>query len=360
VPIAHVGTLPVSALNVGLGASIGGLTAEVTKLHADISGLFPALAAQLEVSVNFPPNPVSYLAAISASLNPIEVAAQLNPANFVVAGAAAGIDLALELGLIEAQLAVATTIEASLSAGLSAGGIAGWSYSGRSATFGTALESATSGGFGKTAADVPIVGIVIATEDFGSWGSFSQGFRTGSTANAPADPNAGRLSFLGELGGGEWNTGAAQVKRRLDLFIAELRGIRVGILASLQVTLGLDLPDPSLLVSAGVGIVADLGIDGLLDNMINVDADITGTIGGIQAGIDANLSLAAYLNAQLSAGGLSLWTYSGPAGTFGSGLRGELANGIPGGSGANAAAYGVALAGSASAMGLFGSIFKVS
>jgi hypothetical protein len=221
------------------------------------------------------------------------------------------------------------------------------------------LEGATETGFGRTAADAQIQAVVIATESLAGWQAFSQSVNTNGTANTPAT-TAARLAFLGELSGRRWNSGVATLAADLDLLVADFRGRKAGLEASALVAVGLNLPDVSVVVDAGLSIVADIGIDGLLDNMLNVSADITGAIGSVTAQIDAVLSLSASIAAQLSAGGLTFWTYSGTASGLGAALKAELAGGIPGGSGPRAPAYGLALAGTPANMTIFGSIFKTS
>jgi hypothetical protein len=359
-PITNVGTLPVSAINVGLVACVSGLGVESAKLGVDISGLNAALAGKFEVSANFPPPAPSYAAGIVTQLDPLEVAAQFLPGNWPTMGASASIDTLAKLGIVEGQLAIVENVTASITAGLTAGGISGWSYAGGASGFGESLTDATASGFGKVAADTEIQAVIIGTESFSSWGSFAQGFDVGTSAAAPAVAAAPRLAFLGEQSAGDWNSGVADVAARLDLFVAELRGLKAALEAQLQLALGLNLPDAQVVVDAGLAIMADVGIDGLMLNMVNVQADIDGELEGISVQLDVVLALSADLSAQLSAGGLTFWTYTGPASGLGAALRSETQDGIPGGSGPSAPAYGVVLAGAAPSMALFGNIFKTS
>lgn len=358
--ITLAGTLPVSAINVGLAASIGGLTAEVSKLQAELGELTAALSAKVQVTADFPPNPLSIAPALGAQLSAAEIAAQFNPANFVVTGADAKADLLVRLGAIEAELGVVAPLVAELEAGLDAGAVAGWSYAGRADAFGIELERDTARGFGHFAPTDEIAGLIVATEDLASWRAFGSGVNVGSSAAAGATSAEHHLKFLGELAGGQWNTGVAGLFARLDLLLAELRGAKSSLEASIQVSLGLNLPDATAQFDAGLAIVADLGLDGLLDNLVNAQADVTGALGGLQARIDATLALIAELNAQLSAGGLALWTYSGRAAELGSSLRDAIAAGVPGGHGPRSAAYGLALAGTAASMTVLGAILKNS
>jgi len=360
VALTRVGSLPVSAINVGLAASVAGFGLQAAKLQADITKLALSTIAQAKVALDFPPNPASFAPAAAIALNPAELASILNPISVAGGSVDAVLDVTVDLALVSAQLAVADALRGSLTLGLDAGGVAGWSYSGNAPGFGVQLERYTANGFGKTAANAQIQGVIIATESFSGWGAFSKGANTGGTANTEADAQLERLAYLGELSGSRWNPGVASVFTGLDLFVAELRGKKQALEGSLVLMAGLDLPDPTVIVEAGLSIFGDLGIDGLLENMLTVQADIGGAIGTVTGKLDALLAGAADIGAQLSAGGLTFWTYSGAASAMGAELRSELARGIPGGTGARAPAYGLALAGSPTAMTLFGSIFKTA
>lgn len=353
-----VGTLPVSAVNVGLAASIGGLNSEILKLQADISGLQVALAAQADVALNLPNLP-TLAANLAADVSLPEIAAALNPANWATIGADLSADVALELGFIDAQLAVVAPLVATLQAGASAGGISGWSYAGRATGFGPQLTGATRFGYGGIGPNEQVQGIVVATEGLASWRSFAAGVDVGGTPVA-ATPAEQRLAVHGPRSGLQWNSGVAQLLARIELFLANLRGAKASLEATAQVALGLDLPDAQLILDASAGVVADVGVDGLFDNLVNVNADITAGISGLQIQVDATLSLVASLSADLSAGGLAFWSYQGTAAGLGPAVTGVLERGIPGGSGPGAVVYGLALAGRAPAMSTFGSIFKTA
>jgi hypothetical protein len=360
VAITRVGSLPVSAINVGLAGSVAGFGVQAAKLQADITKLGLSGIAQGQVALNFPPNPLSYAGAATAALSPALLASILNPITIVGGSVDAALDVTLDLAIVTAQLAVVESLAASFSVGIESGGIAGWSYAGHAAGFGTELDRYTVNGFGKTPASAEVQAVIITTEDFDAWGAFSQSVNTGGTANATADANLAQLAYLGELSGGRWNSGVARLSAKLKLFVAELRGRKSSLEASLEFMLGLDLPDPTVVVDAGLSVFAEVGIDGLLDNMVNVRADLAASIGTVQGKLDLLLDGAADVAAQLSAGGLTFWTYSGTAGELGAALRSEIAGGIPGGSGPRAPAYGLALAGAPGAMTLFGTIFKTS
>jgi len=351
-----VGTLPVSGANVGLAASVGGLTAKVNKLTADLSGLNGAILSEIELTASFPPNP-SFLAAFAAAADPTVYA--LETAWLPSGSLTVNADLVIDLGIIDAQLAIVTPLAADLEMGLDVPGIAGWSYSGSAVGFGRTMQAATANGFATIGPDVQISATIIATESFSSWGSMSQSFDVGDSATVPADPANDHLQFLGMRAGSNWNTGCAQLRILLDAFLGELRGTKSQIENSMQVCLGFDLPDPTLVIDTALSIIADVGIDGLLDNLVNVHADLSGSVTWLQADIDAAVALAAQLNAQLSAGGLCCWRYSGTARGLGEALQIATANGIPGGTGPNTGAYGLVIASTPSNMNAFGSIFLI-
>jgi hypothetical protein len=358
VAISLVGTLPVSGLNLGLVASLGGLTAETAQLSARIADITPALSGQVTVSSGFPPNPVTHAPALSAALNPVTAA--IARAALASQGAAISSELGVKLGGVQGRLTVISNLTATFGVGLNANGISGWCYSGSARGFGRGLEQQTVNGFGRTAPDTNVHALVIATESFGSWGSFGEGFRVGGTDQAPADPALDSLRYQGELGGGEWNTGTASLLARFRLLEAELEGNESALEASIDAFLGIGLPTVGDMTDVGLDIFADIGITGLLDNLVNVQSDLGAEIGGLNTQISFVTGLSGDISAQLAASGLSLWLYDGPAAALGAELLGEIEDGLPGGSGPAAPTYGVALAGSPSVMAAFGAIFTTS
>lgn len=357
--LVRVGSLPVAAINVGLTASLPGIAAQVTKLTAEASELALSLAAQTEVALDFPPNPLSMKAGVTAALNPVELGAALLAFN-PTGSADVSLDATAKLAAVTAQLEVVEPLSATLTGGLESGGCAGFSYSGPALPFGTELERYTAGGFGTTGPNAQIQAVIFATESFASWGALSKSINTGASARAEASPDSPRLAFLGELPGRSWNPGVAQVSAGIDALLADLRGAKSGIESQLEIAVGVGLPDPQVVVDAGAAVVADVGIDGLVDNMVNVRADISGAISDVNARIDATLAVSADIASQLSAGGLTVWTYTGPASGLGAALARALESGIPGGTGARAPAYGLVIAGTPANMLALGTIVRTS
>jgi hypothetical protein len=311
------------------------------------------------IAADFPPNPLSYAAAIAAQTSFAEVAAQLTPGGITLAGFDSNAELVIELGFIEGQLGIVSGVTETIGAGLAVGELSGWSYAGSSAAFGEQLDPATASGFGTTAPSQQIQAVIIGTESFASWQAFSGGVNTGTSAQAETTAELERLEFLGTLGGSDWNTGAADLLARIQLFLDELEALKATLEAQIAVSVGLNLPDAQVIADFGAGIVADIGIDGLLGNFV-VQIDLDASVGFLNAKIEFLLGLIAEIGGDLSAGGLTIWTYTGSAGQLGAALRGEIANGLPGGSGPNAAVYGLVIAGPAASMLTFGNIFKVS
>jgi hypothetical protein len=356
VPLVQLGTLPVSAINIGLAASVPGFGAKVTKFGLDLVDVALAGVANVQVSLDLPIDPVSLALSIGAQLTPADIAAELSPGNIAFGGVDAAADLSADIALLTPPIALLGTLVGSFRTGLNTGAIAGWSYSGRSAGFGSRLAPATANGFGKTAPNDDIAAIIIATESFSSWGSFSTGFNTGSSANQEATATDERLVYMGELGGAEWNVSVKEALADLDLFLAGLEGEKAGLEASLQVALGVDVPDPEVILEGSLAVVADLGIDGLVAGA-EVTVDFPSVAAEIEAQLDAQIEFIAGLNMQLSAGGLTVWSYTGKASGLGAALRVALQNGLPGANGPNAPAYGLVLVGSPPAMAIFGGIF---
>lgn len=346
-----VGTFPVSALNIGLAAAIPGFTSQIAKLNADITGLTNALAAQVQVNLA-PPELTGLGAALTGLLGSISTSLT----NIVTGGVTVNTDLLAQLAFIELQLGVMAPLIASFQAGLNAPGLALWSYSGPSVGFGEALSLQTVGGYGATGATQEINGLVIATESLDSWKSFGQGFNVGTSASAVAT-SARLLKFIGTLGGGQVNTGVLSVSKQLSLFLAELQAGANNLQASINATLGINLPDPNALIPS---IQAAIAAPDVLLGGFAVKTNITAAIAALTAQVDLITSFIAGLTAQLTAGGLSFWSYAGPAGGFGSSLQAALRAGLPNGSGPAALSYGIALAAAVpTAWSAFGQIFKV-
>lgn len=333
-----------SSVNVGLAASLPALQLEVDQLAVEFTGLVPAIAASLEISLDFPPVALSYATELAAHLNLAELAAQLDPTGWVTASVDANAELVIQLGLVNAKLQAVLQISAPLEAGLAVGALSGWSYSGSARAFGTQLRAATPGGWGKTAPTSAVKATIVATENPASWSAFGESFNTGGT---------GDLQYLGELGAWQWSTGLWSLMARIRAFIARLEGIKATLKAQLQVSLGANLPAPQVLLDVGL----DLDLDVMLENMVNVRADIDLAIGGIQAQIDVLVDLIASLDLQLSAGGLAVWTYEGQAAELGPEFAEAIWEGVPDGNGATATVHGLVIASTPANMDGFSNIF---
>jgi hypothetical protein len=351
VAISFAGQLPVSAVNVGLNASLGAIDVELAQLAVDLAGLTASLEYQAQVTVNFPPNVPGYTVALEAACNVLQIAAELTPGLFSVNAGPIALDVGIELGLVAAKLEAALAIAAPLEAGLSVGGIAGWSYAGSARGFGERLQAATTGGFGRTPPNQQIQATILATENPTTWAGLSSGVYTGAEADG--------LTYLGQIGATDWSVGLGSLMARIRLFLGELRGLKAMLEAQIEFCAGLELPDLTVTLQTGLDVIAELGIEGLLDNLVNVDVGLQASIDGIQVRIDALIALKLDIAASLSGGGLATWTYSGPASLLGTELAGEIGNGVPGGNGPSASVHGFVLAASPATMGSFGSIFLV-
>lgn len=352
--IQYVGSLPVSSVNLGLAASINGLTAEIARLGIDLDKFTGALSLQADITSALPPDP-TFPAAFAGALDLAKLTEILTPANWVTLNADASTDLAAELALVQAQLDIVGEITGTLSAGLDAGSLTGWTYAGRARGFGTRLQAATAGGFGGVDPDTEVSALIIGCASFSSWGSFSAGFNTGESADEDLGETTTeeRLQCQGTLGGGQWNTGAQDVFARLDLVRLRLEGTKAALLAQLDIAAGLNLPDPGDLLDLALQVDLDLA----LENLASVQTDLTAEIGSIQVRIDAVADLSAEISAQLSAAGLSLWSYSGRAGDLGAEFAPETHDGLPDAGGPDSAVYGLCIASaSPSAWASFGQI----
>lgn len=358
--ISRIGTFPASGLNIGLAAAPAGIAVQIARLNAEIGKLTLATATQIEVAAAGPPNIPGYIASFGAALNPANLASIFNPTNWVTAGADGALSLAVDLGLVTGQIAALNAVTADIRTGLTAPGIFGWSYSGKASGFGTALDGQTSAGFGGVDPRRNVSAVIIATGDFSSWGSFSTGMDTGGSANEDigSRPQSSRLAYHGARSGSGWSPGLQVAFGPLSTLELELQGAKAGIETQAQLAVGIGLPNPADVVAASL----DVDLGAALQNFVNVQLDLGTQISGLNARIDALTELTADINASLSGGGLTVWSYSGPAGQLGSSFVPEVQGGLPGtGDGPNGPAYGLVLAGaSPQAWASFGKIFKTS
>lgn len=313
-------SLPVSGFQIGVSAASVGLSAKAEAIGDVIADLGATLAAQAEYSLSLPPNVTAIGAAVSAGVNLAALAGALTPTAFIAGSADARVeDLAL-LGLIEARLAVAAELVADLELGVSAGGIAAWQYRGPAAGMGAALAPAlaASGGV-PLGADVS--GAIVVTESGAAWAALRGGI--GALSDAPG------VSPLGARSGGEWCTALREPLAEIRAYLLELEGLRAAVSARLQLSAGVGLPSPEVMLELGVGI----DLDGAIESLGSVSLDVEAQISGVLARIDALLALAATLDGFLTGDMLSLWRYSGALSALPGEVSGALSGGIPGGAG---------------------------
>ena len=333
-----VGTLPVSALNIGLVAGVSALEVKVTKLTADISLLDTAITGQAQFALN-PPTLDGLEAGLTAHLGTL--VALVDPGNFTINAKVGALpSLTGQIGIIDGYLQVVTKVAASFQAGLNAGSLAAWSYAGNSRGFGQTMLG-TSNGWGDVSSGAEVNAIIIATESFESWGQFSLGFNTGTSSSTRVSSDAANLTFLGVLSAASLDTGVQALSKDINLFLGQLNGAKLVLEGNLpMVSVGANLPSVAVLKNAALKV----DLSAAFKNMISGKLNLTGQIGGINAKIDAIVKLTTELGLQLSAGGLTVWLYSGLAAGLGPALAQATANGLPGASGPTAPAYGLVVA----------------
>lgn len=347
-----LGVLPVSAVNVGAALQVPVLSAKLGQVQAQASKLLEALAVQAQFDALTSPLPdvVGFAAALTAwPTNVLQALAAL-----ATPGVTADLqaDISLDLGALELQAALLGELRAQVALGLGASGISAWAYSGRAEWMGQQLGVLTRNGFAGLAAGEQVQGAFIVTESPETWGAFSATFNTGTTATARPTSQDASLAALGSLSAGALNLGALDVVQPLDVLLLDVRGRKAQLEATLQLTLGVNLPSPEALLAS----FAPPAFEALLPALtFRLD---------LQANLNAVLNLATAITADiaqlqlvLGAGGLALWAYSGPAGSLGDAVADALAGGVPGGTGAAAPVYGMALAGRGADWGAFRALF---
>lgn len=371
--IQRLGTFPASSVNVGLAAAPVGLTVEIAKLQEALVKLTLAGASQIQLKsalISNPPDPAKYGLTVPFALNPATVAMNFSPEKLGLIAAPKMVpDLTAELGFAQAQLAVLSPVVEQIKVGLQAPGIAGWTYAGRCAGFGTKLAGGTSSGFGGVAPLGNVNAVIIATDNFASWQSFSHGFATGGSAstNLGQRTDQERLAFHGLLSGGAWSHMLDGISKRLDVVLSTLEGVRNRVTASLRVLTGLEIPDVTKAINVALGGLSPSDwvtarLPGALEVMLGANTNFDAQIEGVTARIDNVLQLIEDVELALSGGGLTLWSYSGPARDLGASFAPEVASGLPGTTGGpDGATYGLVLAAASSeAWSAFGNIFKTS
>jgi len=353
--LSYIGSVPCSAVNLGLAASLPALSAEGSQFQADLDDLAASLTSQTDFALNFPPNIAGYLVSFATSLDASAIAAAFNSANWATLNADANLDLVAELGLVDAKIAIVEDIATDIRAGVDAGGLTGWSYAGHARGLGRGMLDATECGFAGTDPSEEINALVVACADFDSWGTFGEGFNAGTSdgEDLGTTTTEARLVSMGTLTGGQWNTGAAATLLRVEAFLAEMQGLKASIEDEIALSIGTNLPDPSVLLD----VATSVDLDAALAGMVSAQIDIGAQVSTVQLRLDVVLDLVAELEGQLSTSGLYLWNYSGTAAGLGQALDAELESGLPDGSGAGAAIYGVVIAcASPTAWAAFGNI----
>ena len=336
------GTLPVSLVNIGLATTPVGIAADIAVLNEDILKLTASLVTQLEVTINFPPS-LGYTAAFALALDPLALAASFNPLNWITANADANLSLILDLAFADLQIGIVAPLIENFKAGLGVPGLYGWTYAGNAKGFGESLAADTAAGFPGVLPGAEVNALVIATNSFTSWGSFGNGVRTGASGQEDLGTitDEQRLQFVGALSGSYWSFGLNDLFVSLDLLLKGLQGRKAAAEAAIEITLGLNLPSVEPIIDAGL----EVDLTAALEDMVSVQTDLTGEIGFITARIDALLELSGSIAADISAGGLTFWSYSGTAAGLGQDLAAELAQGLPSsGDGPSNAVYGLVLA----------------
>ena len=335
--LTFAGSLPVSAINIGLVAGIAALNVKIGDLQLVVTDFGVAAAAAVELGLNVP-NLVSLTAGITTLVGDLE--ALIDPTKFSLnAGLEVGPKLGLELGLVEVSLGVVGPIAATFEAGLKSGSLAAWTYRGNAKGYGQKLAANTNNGWERVSAGTSVNAILIATESFDSWGQFSAGFNTGTSSTARVTSDLAILEYLGTLGAASLNTGVARLAKEIDLILLDLKGAKATLEAQIQVSLGIGLPS-----LPDVAVDPNIDIELLLSNLVDVNVDFAAEIGALNVSINATISLVVELGLQLSAGGLSVWFYDGPAGGMGTAFAAATSGGLPAANGPDAPVYGIVVA----------------
>ncbi len=298
--ITPAGDIPMAVLNVGITAVLPAIEANIGIMLSDLAALIPLPVLQAAFNLNPPtlPNPA---ALIAAGDNLVAYAQALNPATWVTAAANVNLDVVLELGLINAQIAVVAQAVAAIEAGVNTGGISTWCYSGPAPTpMRTLLDAGACQRYLRTQV---IDAIIVATDADGVWDAFAAGFNDAGLRDSPGP----RLTFSGGASAGNLLFALGRAFDVAYQFLLELGARKLQLEASLDLTLGLNLPAPP-------DIMLDVPFD-LGSITANIDFDLM--IGAVQLQIDAMLDLVADLEAQLSLGRLACWRFRGPAGNLG-------------------------------------------
>lgn len=170
----------------------------------------------------------------------------------------------------------------------------------------------------------------------------------------------GSLSVAGAIPGASAGlvAGLAGINAALPDLIAQLATLAGFTPAPIDFATQLALAQ-SMVVSVNAAITAGLPVPDLAEQIAVIVAKIASLTAQI-AGLNANAGVITALSAPLAAAGIHAYAYDGATDQLGPELTGELAAGVPGGSGgahANALVLVTTIGATWSAMG---SVFKVS
>jgi len=315
------GSIPVLSLNLGASLALVGLQADVARLQNLVSQFAEGTLASAELKAGVGVSPADILAGMTAWAS-LDI---MGPTLDI--GASFTADASIELGLVNAEIAIVEQIQAAIAASLGVGGIAAWTYAGNAHGFGSTLADSIKNDWSEPSDNITYA-LIAATEDPTAWKSIKQLWDTGAAAYITSATDKEDLRYRGELKGAQLNLGA-QIYDFADL-LAQLYGLRASLEAQADAYLGIGLPsisadfDLSIDVEAVVAAFADFSLDIELP-------DLNFTLG---------------LIAQYSAliGSADVWLWKGKKGALGTDFNAAISNGLPNGSGPNSAIYGIVLA----------------
>lgn len=298
--ITDEGDIPLSVLNVGIAAAMPGVVAQATVLLADLAAMAPAPLLQTAFAAS-PPLLPDLDSLVAAGDNLLAYASTLNPANWGPAAASVNVSVAADLGFAEAQLAIVGQALGAVEAGVATGGIATWCYAGPAPSyFDGLLDRAASEYYLR---EQVVDAFVVATDSDAAWATFAAGFNDAGLRDSPGP----RIVYSGGASAGNLLTSLGRAYDVVRNLYLDLGARTTKLEADLQLTLGLDLPDPLDLM---VPVDVDLGA-------ITATVDFDSMFQAVGLQVDAVLDLVAELDLQLSGQALACWHFRGPAGSMG-------------------------------------------